>query len=149
MGDKRATSNLLWATIAAGIFLFQLLVHGVINSQTVSILPTDGCGQVLDDDLKQWLELLLRVSVLSGLCFSVFLAIAKRSMFWDGVLLLSATATITCIFTFGWMNWQFKVLLTSCDIFFVARFAVPWNLFAAILVFISCFYRLKHLAKAV
>ena len=148
MDESRAANPLIWVVIAGCILLFQLFVHGVFNSQAVSIFPTDGCGQVLDVDLMNLLELLLRAAMLSSLSFSVLLTFARSSKVWNGILLLSGIVAITGFVFFGWINWQYRDFLTACDIFFMNRKAAPWNLFAAILVLVSCYARLKHLRKA-
>ena len=138
----------LWLALAIGLFVLQWFVHGAFNSQTVSILPTDGCGQILDNALKMQLELLLRVALLSSLLFSVFFVFTMSSMFWRALFLLLAIAAICGLLIFGWMNLHYYEFLTSCDIFFGGSKAANWNVLAAIVVLSCVVYRLKYQTDA-
>lgn len=144
----QSNKGMPWLVIAIGLIVLQWFVHGVFNNQTVSILPTDGCGQILDNALKLQLELLLRVALLSSLLFSVFFVFTMSFMFWRAIFLLLAFAATSGLLIFGWMNWHYYEFLTSCDIFFGGSKAANWNVLAAILVLCCAVYRLKHQTDA-
>jgi hypothetical protein len=144
----RVTNSLLWVLVAIGLLLLQLFVHVTLNGQVAHIFPSDGCGQIFDINLKNRLDLLRSIAEISSVLFSILLVFSKNSVVWRMTLMLSGVTTIIGLFTFGWIIWQHKESLISCDIFFMAGSADSWNVATAIMVFLIAGYRLKYEMRA-
>ena len=125
--------------------MIQLFVHGVYNTQTTNILPTDGCGQILDTALDLRMTNLVWLSVFISVIFSVLLATAKRGPMWKWSLTCVTILSTMGFLIFGWINWEHHDFLTSCDIFFLGDTAAFSNGSTAILVAITGIYQIRLL----
>ncbi len=66
MHGYRATNSLFWVLVAISLILRQLFVYGSLNDQVASILPSDGCDQILNIDLKNRLDILCCLTATSA-----------------------------------------------------------------------------------
>lgn len=129
--SKRLLFFLLVFTL---IFLVQGIVHFLTNDALVTLLPGDGCGQILNFRLQKLIKAGLLVAYTAAALFAF--SFAWTTTYGGGVILLIATALISISFFLigGIANIYFHEHLTACDMFFMGSDAPMLNFGVAALL---------------
>ena len=116
------------------IFLVQGIVHLLANDALVTLLPGDGCGQILNFRLQKLIEAGLLVAYTAAALFAF--SFAWTTTYGGGIKLLIATALISISFFLigGSANIFFHDHLTACDMFFMGSDAPMLNFGVAALL---------------
>ena len=129
---SRRTYSVLVFLIFFGVLLIaQFAVHRVANDPLVFLLPGDGCGQVLNYQLKNMIELALWVAFTAATLSAFFLAkviVYGRS---SNVFILSSTGSLIAFLAGGTTHLKYFEHLISCDVFFMGSDAAFLNFAAA------------------
>ena len=122
---------LLFCSVFALVFLVQATVHLLANDALLTLLPGDGCGQILDYRLQKLIEAGLLAAYTSAVLFAF--SFAWTMTYGGGVALFVATALISLssFLVGGSVNLYFHEHLTACDMFFMGSDAPTLNFGAA------------------
>lgn len=118
------------------VFTIQGIVHSLANGDLATLLPSDGCGQVIDVHLQGLIDASLRIAYLFAFLFALSFAWA---MSYGGGIKFLAVAAIASISTFvagGITNLYFHEHLTACDMFFMRSDAPTLNFGVTVLLLV-------------
>ena len=128
--------TIVFSLVLTTVSSVQLAVHFVANDPLVSLLPGDGCGQVLDFRLHKLIRLGLWISYLAALFSALSFAMLAAFGWGSTFLLVTAPVSIVAFLAGGATNLWYFEHLHSCDMFFLGRDASYMNFGAAVFLLI-------------
>ena len=130
----RAYPSLLFIGVFLVLLFMQVGVHRIANDALVLLLPSDGCGQILNKHLQDLIKVALGIAyataILSALSFAKSIAFGRNSNFF----VLIAFTSIAAFLIGGTVNLWHAEHLNSCDLFYMGRHAPLLNYATAGLV---------------
>ena len=140
--QPRSLQKVIVGTIVfCGLFISQTLTHGIYNAQIVTLLPSDGCGQILDQDLFDRLSMALDIANGTSILFSLIFAIATQVRIPAPLVWISGVAAVAGFAGGALLIHQNHKHLVGCDLFFDNGNAIGTNilmiavLFGAVLLY--------------
>ena len=121
----------MFLTIFGFLLTAQFMIHRVANDPLVFLLPGDGCGRVLNYQLKNMIELALWVALTAATLSAFFLAKVIVYGRCSNVFVLSSIGSLIAFLVGGTTNLKYFEHLISCDVFFMGANAAFLNFAAA------------------